>query len=114
MSGVMRAVVIGAGLVLAVIGAFAQNLEPTEKPFIIESQLLPKAVNVWADQAGMQVLWSSDAADTAKIAPKVQGRYTPQIALRLLLQGSGLTYILLDGETVSIRPDSTAATTTST
>ena len=111
---VRRAAAIGVGLVLAAMGAFAQNIEPMEKPFIIESQPLPKAVNVWADQAGMQVLWSSDAADTARIAPKVQGRYTPQIALRLLLQGSGLTYILLDGETVSIRPDSTAAATTST
>lgn len=112
MSRVMRAAAIGAGMVLAVMGAVAQNLEPMEKPFIIESQPLPKAVNVWADQAGMQVLWSSNATDTAKIAPKVQGRYTPKIALRLLLKGSGLTYILLDGETVSIRPDSSATATT--
>lgn len=111
MSRVMRAAGIGAGLVLAVMGALAEDLKSVERPFIIESQPLPKAVNVWADQAGMQVLWSSDVTDTAKIAPKVQGRYTPHVALSLLLQGSGLTYILLDGETVSIRPDSTAAAT---
>lgn len=71
MSKIMRGAMIGTGLALAVMVTVAQDVKPIEKRFIIESQPLPKAVNVWADQAGMQVLWSSDATDTAKIAPKV-------------------------------------------
>jgi hypothetical protein len=86
--------------------AFAEDLNPDVRVFIIGSQSLPKAVNLWADQAGMQVLWSSGEAATSKIAPKVEGHFPPQTALQLLLEGSGFICSFIDGKTVSIQPDS--------
>jgi outer membrane receptor protein involved in Fe transport len=65
---------------------------------------MAEALNAWAQQAGLQLIWPAGDPAGQLMSPRVVGEFEPQQALRMLLQGSGLTYSFVDGRTVAIRP----------
>lgn len=91
-------------LVLTPYMASAQELRSTPVAFSVEPQPLYKALNLWATQAGVQLVWENASA-AEQISPRVIGKFVPSEALRMLLRGSGLEYTVAeDGRTVEIRP----------
>jgi outer membrane receptor protein involved in Fe transport len=102
-----------AGVVFAIFafaaGAQSSNArEVGTRDYHIDAQSLPKAVNQWADQAGMQVMWAAQAPKSLREAPEVFGRLSAPVALERVLAGSGFTFAFLDERTVSIRPEGAA------
>lgn len=94
-----------AGTALALLWGFAGAQQPSAErvEFSIASSLLPNALTLWAQQAGMQLIWPSDErASEFKVSPIV-GFLTAESALQRLLEGSGLTYSFVDARTVAIR-----------
>ena len=106
----LRGLLSGAALVFLACTSFAQELPKNSVAFYIEPQLLPDALNAWAQQAGVQLVWRASATGTQQMAPRVFGHFTPRNALQSLLRGSGFTYSLVDGNTVAIRPESDVTT----
>jgi outer membrane receptor protein involved in Fe transport len=88
---------------LALLYSVAEAAAPTgEVRLSISAQQLPDALNSLARQTGLQLIFQvPDVAGAS--APKVEGSYTPQAALGLLLSDTGLTYEFLDERTVAIR-----------
>jgi len=70
--------------------------------FHIDSQPLEDALQEFAGQSGMQIIFFSNLVD-GLTAPAVHGRYTPTAALELLLKKSGLTYRVINTTTIEIR-----------
>lgn len=83
--------------------ANAQDTGAPQIAFRLEAQPLPTALNAWAAQAGLQVIWRPDENARQFRAAKVVGVFPPESALKLLLEGSGLTYSFVDPQTVAIR-----------
>lgn len=103
MRSVLRSI-LGIGITLS--GVTAVHAQPaTETPVTvsIQSQPLAAALNQWADQTGYMVLIAADDAVAVGTAPPVEGAYSPEAALKLLLANSGLRYELVSPRTVSIR-----------
>jgi iron complex outermembrane recepter protein len=86
----------------------AQELSSTPVAFSVEPQPLYKALNVWARQAGLQLIWPAEDGVGQKISPRLVGEFTPEEALRILLAGTGLEYNLIDSRTVTIGPPKVA------
>jgi iron complex outermembrane recepter protein len=102
-----------AGFALTTLALAAAAQSPSAqaaltRDYHIESQPLPAAVNDWADQAGLQVMWSAQMPGAQREAPEVAGRFSAPVALERVLQGSGLTFAFLDEQTVAIRLASAA------
>ncbi|HEV7609210.1 MAG TPA: STN domain-containing protein [Steroidobacteraceae bacterium] len=70
--------------------------------FHIDSQPLEDALQEFAGQSGMQIIFFSNLID-GRTAPAVHGRYTPTAALDRLLAQSGLTYRVINPTTIEIR-----------
>lgn len=108
----LRASLVGACFAILAFTAGAQSSDARAataiRVFRIEAQPLPEALTQWADQANMQVLWSAKLSSSQGEAPEVEGRFTADVALEHVLQGSGLTYAFVDPKTVSIRLASAA------
>jgi hypothetical protein len=95
---------IAAALVLAGSPLLAQEPRRANTvEFNIQPQTLTTALSAWSVQAGLQVVWP--AGNNAKNGKSTQlhGRFDPMHALQLLLQGSGLTYSLINDRTVVIQ-----------
>jgi outer membrane receptor protein involved in Fe transport len=67
----------------------------------IEQQPLGNALKSFAEQSGLQVVYFAAVAE-GKHAPALQGEYTANDALDLLLVGSNLTYSTVDERTYTI------------
>lgn len=100
---------IAAGVAATVLLASTQ-LCAAEAPaasavsFYIESQPLVKALNQWAIQAGLQVVWPAGNTEAYSNSTPVQGTLEPMEALSVLLEGTGLTFsVVSEGRTVAIR-----------
>lgn len=88
-----------------------QTVQPVGKiAFAIASQPLEDALNKFAEQTGYQVLFQSSVVQD-QIAPRIDGTFTPDAALRSLLSNSGLQYKFINSRTVTI--SSVAGITTS-
>ncbi|MGH8656529.1 MAG: secretin and TonB N-terminal domain-containing protein [Gammaproteobacteria bacterium] len=75
----------------------------------IPAQALIPALNAFAEQSGLQLLYSAELAE-GKTTRGVSGRLTPEQALQTLLEGTGLSYRFVDPGTVTLtRPDPLAA-----
>ena len=88
------------------LGASAWAAEPAAASspvdFRIASQPLAQALNAWAQQCGLQLIWPA-STDTAQLQSRsLEGRFEPLDALQLLLQDSGLEYSVLSDKTVII------------
>lgn len=69
--------------------------------FSIRAQAIATAIREYADQSGDQVVFYSDLAQ-GKSAQAVEGRFTRDDALAMLLEGTGLTFRRLNPSTVAI------------
>lgn len=71
------------------------------RSYAIPAGPLAPALNSFADDSGLQLVYSAElAADTQ--TGGVQGSYTPEQALRILLAGSGISYSFVDSGTVTL------------
>jgi iron complex outermembrane receptor protein len=76
--------------------------------FNIPPQALNQALNLFAQQADLRIVFDTPAAEGV-MAPQVEGELTVRKALELLLASSKLTYRFMDARTVAI--DAPAKTT---
>jgi TonB family protein len=82
------------------------------RDFDIPAQPLADALNRYADISGRPALFPSDIAGD-RMSSAVHGRYSPETALHLMLEGTGLTAEKRDsglGETFVLKPADVAAT----
>jgi outer membrane receptor protein involved in Fe transport len=99
-----RSALVSAALLFFACVAGAQQPGTLRITFTIEAQPLPDALNAWAQQAGLQIIWPADSEAGQLRAPRLSGTFTAEAALQQLLSGSGLTYVFVDATTVAIRP----------
>jgi hypothetical protein len=90
--------IIAAALALSLTGSASGEQQPSATPveFHIASQPLAHALNAWAQQCGLQLIWPADGARS------LYGKYQPLQALAFLLQDSGLQYSVLKEGTVTL------------
>jgi outer membrane receptor protein involved in Fe transport len=69
----------------------------------IERQPLGQALQEFAKQSGVQIIFFSSVAD-GRQAPALNGRYTAAAALGRLLTGSDLTFRELNSKTIEVQP----------
>lgn len=102
-----REVGMGIGMFLLAIivvtasvrAAFAQTETVTVD---IPPQELSTALTALADQTNLQVLYASELA-SSQMTKGLAGTFTPQEAIRQLLEGSGLAFIFTDAKTVTLQ-----------
>lgn len=80
--------------------AYANGLFQTRLQFSIESAPLHVALNRWAEQSGQFVL--TPIVGSEMQTKPIQGKYTPEAALRELLEGSDLWYCYVKEKTVAV------------
>ena len=95
-----RALLLLAGVV-TVTGAQASRLD--KRPFKIPASPAPEALAEFIRQSGFQVLFDFDAIRGIN-THEVSGHFDPAEALARMLEGSGLTFELINERTVSVRP----------
>jgi iron complex outermembrane receptor protein len=80
----------------------------------IPPQPLAQALNAWAQQSGLQLIWPAreEAAQTASRA--LYGKYQPMQALTMLLEDSGLRFSVLKEGTVALSERADDAATSGT
>jgi len=94
---------VAATLLLASSQLLANDATAAVVKFNIEPQPLAQALNSWADQAGLQIIWPVGDPAAYRNTPGVRGQLEPMQALQTLLGDTGLTYSLLSGgQTVAI------------
>jgi len=78
--------------------------QPPTRPITLDIQAQPieGALNAFARQAGVQVLFYSRLVEGLD-APRLTGKYTPEAALAQLLSGTSLRYEFINDRTVAIR-----------
>ena len=81
----------------------ARAAAPAMYEFHIRAQPLDAALQEFARQSGVQILFLSRLADGYRSAP-LQGSYTVDAGLRALLAQSRLTYRWINAKTVEIIP----------
>lgn len=81
--------------------ALAQDREVS---FNIPPQELAAALSAFGEQTNLQVLYASDALQDLK-SGGVMGPHTPEEALNILLQGTGLSFELSDSKTVTVHQE---------
>src|SRR5690242_10850312 len=67
----------------------------------VPSQPLNKALNAFAEQSGLRIVFYTDAAEKV-ISHALSGSLTPEKALKILLSDSSLRYEFVDERTVAI------------
>ncbi|MGH8236210.1 MAG: secretin and TonB N-terminal domain-containing protein, partial [Steroidobacteraceae bacterium] len=73
----------------------------TPKAFHIEQQPLASALHEFARQSDRQILFSTEVVN-AKRSSGIEGQWEPEVALRKLLQGTGLVYRLTTDDTILV------------
>lgn len=68
----------------------------------IPAQPLTKALQAFATQSGLSLVHYSKVTE-ARMSPALEGAYTPEQALVLLLKDSGLRFVYLNERTIEIR-----------
>lgn len=94
--------------VLTLPGAAIAQTQASELRFDIPAMPLADALNRFAAQAHIQLLFPYEKA-AGKRSPALRGRFTRQEALRRLIAGSGLEVVAEDGRTVTLSIRTAAA-----
>ena len=87
--------------------AHAQNVG--EAPYALPEQELAASIREVARLSGRSIVAPSELV-AARRAPPLNGRFSPETALSLLLEGSGLIIKKVDGALVIARPDGNVET----
>lgn len=106
---VLITVLIGVLPVLAQPASSGQSDGGQPMAFDIPAQPLTSALHSFAETSGLQVSFPSDMAAGVS-SPGLNGSYTPEAGLQLLLSGTGLTYRFTDPGTVTLVPGPAAST----
>jgi TonB-dependent receptor len=80
---------------------FSVAAADTPKLFNIEREDLASALNQFAAQSDRQILFSTQTVDS-KSNTEIKGELEPEVALRLLLKGTGLTYRVTSDKTILV------------
>ncbi|HEU5443734.1 MAG TPA: TonB-dependent receptor, partial [Steroidobacteraceae bacterium] len=102
------------GIGLSLLGVLWLAVSPTAlaranpESFDIAAQPMPSALQAFAAQAHVQLLFDYKALSRLRTGP-VKGRMQANEALALLLKGSGYIFQRVNGRTFAIRPAATAA-----
>ncbi len=88
--------------IILILSARSALAEDAEIYFNVPPQAMSDALNIYAEQAGIEILYLSSIVDGLQ-ANGITGNYPPREALEKLLEGSGLTFEYLDDKKVSIR-----------
>lgn len=91
------------GLAVFAVTSHAQETQSRQIALDIEPQSMSDALNDWAQQTGLQLIFPDADITNRLAAPSVRGTYTAQAALNQLLAGTQLTYEFVNDRTVSIR-----------
>jgi hypothetical protein len=83
--------------------AGAPSGEPVKYNFKIDSQPLGTALQEFAKQSGVQIIFFSEVTEGFR-APALNGSYTVAGALGMLLSGSHLIFRVINPKTIEIRP----------
>ena len=83
--------------------AGASSGEPVRYNYKIDGQPLGTALQEFAKQSGVQIIFFSQVAEGLQ-APALNGSYTIAGALQTLLSGSHLTFRVLNPRTIEICP----------
>ena len=97
--GVLGCLSFGAGVAY---GSEASGL-PATFSFNIDRQPLDGALQQLARQSGLQVIFFSSVTD-GLAAPAIEGTHTLDSAMGELLAGSGLSFRVIDDQTIEVRP----------
>jgi iron complex outermembrane recepter protein len=81
--------------------AAAPSSEPVKFHFKIDSQPLGTALQQFAEQSGVQIIFFSQVTEGFQ-APALHGFYTISNALEMLLSGSRLTFRVINPKTIEI------------
>jgi outer membrane receptor for ferric coprogen and ferric-rhodotorulic acid len=87
--------------------AGAPSTEPAKHNFAIESQPLGAALQEFAKQSGVQIIFFSQLTEGIT-SPALRGSYTISDALQTLLFGSHLSFRVINSKTIEIRPSTPA------
>lgn len=80
----------------------AEERLSTVVEFHIAPQPLAHALNAWAQQSGLQLIWPADGQFARMQSRPLYGKFEPMTALALLLEDSGLRYSVLKEGTVTL------------
>jgi hypothetical protein len=83
--------------------AAAPSSEPVKYHFKIDSQPLGTALQQFAEQSGVQIIFFSQLTEGLQ-APALSGSYTISGALEILLSGSHLIFRVINPKTIEICP----------
>ncbi len=100
MSRALRQLILSLCCVLGGAGVWAADA-PRNLRFDIPAQPLESALLSFSEQAGVQLVVANDTIKGLQ-SDGVQGEYSTNEALALLLQGSGLSYRVTDERTIAI------------
>src|SRR5262249_29629342 len=95
----MLAIGLGCGFIA---DTAAGSEEPVKYHLRIASQPLDSALQEFAHESGLQVIYFSGVTAGMR-APALVGHYTLQAAMRALLADTGLTWHVINSKTVEIR-----------
>ncbi len=79
----------------------------------IKQQRLISALTEFAEQTGLQLLYSAELAENQN-SKAINGRYTPTEALKILLDGSGIRYRYVDDNVITLELPKQGSLTTET
>jgi iron complex outermembrane recepter protein len=81
--------------------AAAPSSDPVKYHFKIDSQPLGTALQQFAEQSGVQIIFFSQVTEGLQ-APALNGSYTISGALEMLLSGSDLIFRVINPKTIEI------------
>jgi hypothetical protein len=84
------------------VGGTVQSVEPAAYTLHIASQPLDSALQEFARQTGVQIIFFSYLTDGRR-APALEGTYSADAAMRALLADSNLTFRRVNAKTIEIR-----------
>ena len=88
--------------------AVAPSSEPVKYNLRIDRQPLGQALQEFARQSGVQIVFFSQVTEGLQ-APALNGQYTLAAALEMLLKGSNLTFRVINSTMIEIRPVATGS-----
>ena len=97
---------IGAGMLVSLALTGVQRAaadEPVRYELAIQQQPLSAALQEFAKQSGIQIIFFSKLTD-GYAAPALRGTYMPEAALSALLSGTNLTFNRVNAKTIEVQP----------
>lgn len=99
---VLRCTAVGSGLALVSVVSHAQGAHLREIALDIKPQSMSDALSDWARQTGLQVIFSDEDITSRLDAPRIEGPFTPEAALKELLASTGLSFKRVNERTIAV------------